>query len=343
MAIRNFIIRYKLYHLVFWLVVFALWYYLRYQDYSTMQKALTVTLIKVLDLALLIYSCNYILVPKLLYKKRYGWFATAFILMIAMSSVGKMLIIGHVINNPALMNLSGNWKGRIYDNVIPHFFLVTAGVAFKLLFDYTRLQKRLAEVAKEKAEAELNFLKSQINPHFLFNSLNSVYFLIDKENEEARKALHKFSDMLRYQLYECNGERIPVEKEIGYLKDYVDLQQLRLNENTVVQFSCMKDVNSFTIEPLLLIPFVENSFKHVSHYSNGKQNFIQINIGRENGAFRFSVYNTTEEKQAESLQQGGIGLQNVKKRLELLYPGQYSLQLHKKNDWFGVELNLSIK
>ena len=343
MAIRNFIVRYKLYHLVVWLMLFALWYYLRYQDYSTAGKALTVTLIKVVDLALLIYICNYVLVPKLLYKKRYGWFALAFILMIAISSISKMLIIGHVINNPALMNLACNWKGRIYDNVIPHFFLVTAGVAFKLLFDYTRLQKRLAEVAREKAEAELNFLKSQINPHFLFNSLNSVYFLIDKENEQARKALHKFSDMLRYQLYECNGEKIPVEKEIGYLKDYVDLQQLRLNENTIVQFSCVQDMKGFTIEPLLLIPFVENSFKHVSHYSNGRQNFIQIHIGRENGRFQFSVYNTTEEKQKETLKQGGIGLQNVKKRLELLYPGQYSLKLHEKNDWFGVELNLSIK
>ena len=201
----------------------------------------------------------------------------------------------------------------------------------------------MAEVAKEKAEAELNFLKSQINPHFLFNSLNSVYFLIEKENEEARKALHKFSDMLRYQLYECNGERIPVEKEIGYLKDYVDLQQLRLSGNTIVQFSCAQNVKSFTIEPLLLIPFVENSFKHVSHFSNGKQNFIQIQVGRENGTFQFSVYNTTEEKGAEALKQGGIGLQNVKKRLELLYPGQYSLNVQEKKDWFGVELHLSIK
>ena len=343
MAIRNFIVRYKLYHLFFWLVIFALWYFLRYQDYSTTQKAVKVTAIKVLDLAILIYISNYVLVPQLLYKKRYGWFAAAFISMIGVSSFIKMSILGHVLNNPALLNLSGNWKARVYDNVIPHFFLVTAGVAFKLLFDYTRLQKRLAEVAKEKAEAELSFLKSQINPHFLFNSLNAVYFLIDKENEPARKALHKFSDMLRYQLYECNGERIPVEKEIGYLKDYVDLQQLRLNENTTVQLHCAQDVKDFAIEPLLLIPFIENSFKHISHYSNGKQNCIQIDIGRENGTFRFCVYNTTEEKQAAVLQQGGIGLTNVKKRLELLYPGEYSLKIEEKKEWFGVELHLSIK
>jgi len=196
-------------------------------------------------------------------------------------------------------------------------------------------------VAKEKAEAELSFLKSQINPHFLFNSLNSVYFLIDKQNEEARDALHKFSDMLRYQLYECNGKKIPVEKEIRYLKDYVELQALRMNENTAVQFNCAPDVKDFSIEPLLLIPFVENSFKHISHYA-AKQNSIKINVERQNGTLEFSIYNTTEGKQVTDIQQGGIGLNNVKKRLELLYPGKYKLKVEESKGWFGVELSLSI-
>ena len=132
----------------------------------------------------------------------------------------------------------------------------------------------MAELAKEKAEAELNFLKSQINPHFLFNSLNSVYFLIDKSNPDARQALHKFSDMLRYQLYEANGEKIPIEKEINYLQDYVHLQQLRKDENYKVQFNCSPDVKNFSIEPLLLIPFVENAFKHISHKTDGS-NFVK--------------------------------------------------------------------
>src|SRR5205814_8669152 len=123
--------------------------------------------------------------------------------------------------------LSGNLKARIYDNIIPHFFLVLTGAAFKLMTDYTRIQQRMVEMAKEKAEAELNFLKSQINPHFLFNSINSVYFLIDKNNVVAREALHKFSEMLRYQLYECRDDKIAVEKEISFLQDYVDLQKLR--------------------------------------------------------------------------------------------------------------------
>jgi len=333
---------YKLHHLLLWAVVFAVWYYLRYQDYSTTGKALMVTLIKVVDLAMMIYIANYILVPKLLFKKKYPLFTIIFILMVLASSILKMYLIGSLLNNPRLLNITDNLKGRIYDNVIPHFFLVTAGVAFKLVIDYLRLQRKLTEVAKEKAEAELNFLKSQINPHFLFNSLNSVYFLIDKNNTEARDALHKFSDMLRYQLYECNGEKIPIEKELHFLKDYVDLQKLRMNENTHIQFNYSADVKDFSIQPLLLMSFVENSFKHLSHYINGKQNKIDIHIARANDAMQFSVFNTTEEKRAESKEPGGIGLNNVKKRLELLYPNKHSLEINKKDGWYGIDLTLSI-
>ena len=129
-----------------------------------------------------------------------------------------MWIEGQMMHRPDLFTIfDKNFKVRFYDNVIPHFLLVITGASFKLLIDYAKSQRRLGEMAKEKAEAELNFLKSQINPHFLFNSLNSVYFLIDKDNPDARGALHKFSDMLRYQLYECNGDKIPIGKEIGYL------------------------------------------------------------------------------------------------------------------------------
>src|SRR5690242_3497998 len=185
--------------------------------------------------------------------------------MILTSSVTKMYIIGQLVNDPATYSLAQNLKARVYDNIIPHFFLVTAGAAIKFMFDQLQLQRKIADLAKEKAEAELNFLKSQINPHFLFNSLNSVYFLIDKNNPDARQALHKFSDMLRYQLYEMNGDKVPVEKEIEYLKDYIDLQKLRKDENYAVTFNSSPDVRGFSIEPLLLIPFVENAFKHISH------------------------------------------------------------------------------
>jgi two-component system, LytTR family, sensor kinase len=338
----RFFLKYKLHHLLFWMLLFGLWYYFRYQDYPSQTLAVKITFLKVADLAFMVYLTNYLLIPRLLYKKKYFLFCLAFIVLVFGSSVGKMWLEGQLINAPALFSIfNENFKARFYDNVIPHFLLVSTGAAVKLLLDYAGAQRRLGEMAREKAEAELNFLKSQINPHFLFNSLNSVYFLIDKENPDARRALHKFSDMLRYQLYECNGDKIPIEKEISYLEDYVDLQKLRREEQDEVRFVCSDSVKDFSIEPLLLMPFVENSFKHLSHFSNGKKNLVTISADRQNGEFCFSVANTIEYNSTKE-PVGGIGLKNVKRRLELLYAGKHQLQIKEENDQFKIDLKLKI-
>ncbi len=334
------LLKYKVHHLFFWMLVFGVWYFLRYEDYRQPGLAFQVTLIKVADLALMIYITNYLLIPYLFYKKNYAWFVLAFIAMILASSFLKMNILGRLMNAPEYYSLSGNLKQRVYDNVIPHFFLVIAGAAVKLMIDYSRLQQRMAETAKERAEAELNFLKSQINPHFLFNSLNSVYFLIDKENAEARQSLHKFSDMLRYQLYEINGAQIPVEREVAYLQDYVDLQRLRKNEDYTVTFSHQPDVKGFSIEPLLLIPFVENAFKHISHFTD-RMNYVTLDMSRDQSAFTFTVINSREMGRTTE-QPGGIGLNNVRRRLELLYPGKHKLEIRENEDSYEVRLTLTI-
>lgn len=335
-----FFLKYKLHHVLIWLLVFGTWFMFRYEGYSLPATAFKVTLIKVIDLAALVYFTNYVLIPKLLYRKRYVLFAVTLISLIVLSSLLKMNIIGRMTNNPALLNISGNWKGRVYDNVIPHFFLVLAGAAFKLMFDYTAMQKKMADMAKEKAEAELSFLKSQINPHFLFNSINAVYFLIDKENKEAREALHKFSDMLRYQLYEAGGDKIPIEKEIDFLNDYVALQKLRKDDKYTVDFSATPVVKGFSIEPLLLVSFVENAFKHISHRSN-ETNFVKVKLSKTNGTIDFMVENS-KENAISTEKNGGIGLQNVKRRLELLYPGKYDLNIQNGAEVYTVHLKLQV-
>lgn len=336
----SFLIRYRLHHVLFWLLVFGVWFFLRMEDYASPSQAALVTAIKVIDLALLIYLTNYLLIPRLLYKKKYLLFTLLFAGMIFGSSIVKMNLLGRITHNPLLIYWLIDFKNRLYDNILPHFFLVIAGAAAKLLFDHRKLQQRMAETAKEKAEAELNFLKSQINPHFVFNSLNSVYFLIDKNNHEARSALHQFSEMLRYQLYEMNGLQVPVEKEIRYLKDYMDLQQLRRDDKYDVQFRCAESVKDFSIEPLLLIPLVENAFKHISHH-NDKTNYVQVEMDRVNGSFRFRVRNS-RDNQRSTEKQGGIGLQNVKRRLELVYPGRHELKIHETPSEFSVNLNLQL-
>lgn len=334
------LLKYKLHHVFFWMLVFGTWYFLRYEDYREPGMAFKVTLLKVIDLAAMIYITNYILLPQLFYKKRYVLFVICLILLVVSSSILKMNIQGRIMNVPALYNLTGDLKQRVYDNMIPHFFLVIAGAAVKLMFDYSRLQQRMAETAKEKAEAELNFLKSQINPHFLFNSLNSVYFLIDKNNTAARASLLKFSDMLRYQLYEANGAQIPVEREIAYLEDYVGLQKLRKEEDYAVSLTYTDKVKGFLIEPLLLIPFVENAFKHAAPDAE-KNNFITLQLDRKNGEFIFNATNSKgREKATDPF--SGIGLTNVKRRLELLYPGKHELNIRNEEHVYKVEMKLKI-
>lgn len=336
----SFLLRYRLHHLVFWALVFGIWYFLRVEDYARPVTALKVTAVKVADLAIMIYIVNYLFIPRLLYRKRYALFTVACVVLILTSSICKMYIIGDITRNPAMYDWSLSWKKRVYDNVLPHFFLVAAGAAIKLMLDYGRLQKRMAETAREKAETELNFLKSQINPHFVFNSLNAIYFLIHKENSSAREALHKFSEMLRYQLYEMNEKKIPVEKEIRYLRDYVDLQQLRKDEHYTVRFTCAGSVSGFSIEPLLLVPLVENAFKHISHHAH-QPNFVDVKLDRLNGRFLFSVENSKESHRSNEAP-GGIGLQNVKRRLALLYPGRHQLLIRETAEQFNVELQIQI-
>ena len=334
--------RFKLYHLLFWVIFFAGWYFLRIEDFSSKWLLAKTTAVKVFDLALMVYITNLLLIPRLLYKKKYVLFTVIYVTMIFVSSVTKVTIIGNMMNIRDF-SVWNDFKRRLYDNVIPHYLLVSTGAALKLLLDYARAQKRLAEITKERSEAELKFLKSQINPHFLFNSLNSVYFLIDKSNKEAREALHKFSEMLRYQLYECGGERIGIEKELMYLQDYVDLQRLRKDDQYRVNYTCSPDVNGFSIEPLLLIPFVENSFKHLSHFGSGKLNQVDIDVSRSNGEFFFTVANTVDYSSKGSTEPvGGIGLKNVRRRLELLYPDKHTLNIDEENGWFRVKLKLKI-
>lgn len=340
MTQSSFYKKYKFHLGVSWLLLFAIWYFLRADGYASAVTAFNVTLVKVIDLALMVCVCNYILIPRLLYRKKYVLFSLSFIGMILLSSLVKMNILGHVMNNSFLLDWSIGWKVKIYDNIIPHFFLVIAGATIKLMIDYTAAQQRMADMAKEKAEAELDFLKQQINPHFLFNSLNTVYFQIDKSNSIARHTLHQFSEMLRYQLYETKGAAIAIEKEIKYLEEYINLQKLRRDDQYKVDLNVDENVKGFSIEPFLLIPFVENCFKHISHFNN-RENYIRVSLHLENDCFHFKTINSIEYTNIEK-EQGGIGLFNVKRRLALLYPELHKIDFQKTQNEFLLHLQLKI-
>lgn len=337
---RQVFFKYKFHHLLFWLLLFAAWHFFRYQNYPR-STGLWISLLKVADLALMVYLTNYLLIPQLLYKKRYWIFGISFLSIIVASSILKMYLLGQLMNNPRAFAFSSNIKGRIYDNILPHILLVSTGAAFKLVNDQFKAQKRVLELVKEKSSAELNFLKSQINPHFVFNSLNAVYFLIHKENTAARETLLQFSDLLRYQLYDCNEPTVPIEKEVAFLRDFVRLQELRKGEQYDFQLTISDTMKGFSIAPLLLIPFVENAFKHLSHHAH-QSNHVRIELDKNKNVMRLLVINSKDNQQQKTEPRGGIGLANVKRRLELIYPGKHQLEISDTEKEYSVSLQLTI-
>jgi two-component system, LytTR family, sensor kinase len=330
------------FHLLGWGLFFTGWYYFRVNDFPNQRIAVLVTLIKIVSLAILVYSTNYFLIPRLLYKKKYAWFGIIYLAWIF--AIGSLKVyINEKVLTPYFRaaEVFSDFKERIYDNIIPLFLLTSTAAAIKLLFDFVQTERKLSDISREKSETELKFLKSQINPHFLFNSLNTVYFLIDRQNKEARQTLLQFSDLLRYQLYECNADTVDIEKEVSYLKDYCALQQIRKDNTFEVQIFTEK-MNGFSIVPLLLIPFVENAFKHISHFTD-RRNFVDVKMCRKDHTFFFTVTNSKETDQKITEPRSGIGLGNVKRRLELMYPRRHSLSINDKDGAYTVNLELDIR
>lgn len=234
----------------------------------------------------------------------------------------------------------GKWSGLIFSN----FFVIAAftatSITTKLMFDWLSLQKRMEELEREKVRAELEFLKSQINPHFLFNSLNSIFGTIDKQNSEARTLLLKFSDVLRYQLYECSDDYVEIEREIESLKSYIEVQKIRKSDKTSVELVMSGSFSDYKIAPLLFMPFVENAFKYVSSHRN-KENFIRIEMIGKPHFVQFESVNTIDNLQTEDLiTPNGIGISNVQRRLQLLYPERHLLVKETNGDWFKINLTL---
>ncbi|HNP97695.1 MAG TPA: histidine kinase, partial [Bacteroidia bacterium] len=198
------------------------------------------------------------------------------------------------------------------------------------------------DLEKEKISAELGFLKAQINPHFLFNSLNNILFQIDKSNKDARETLLKFSEMLRYQLYECSSDYIEIEKELHYIKNYIEIQMLRKTDRYKCTFTVSDSVKNFSLAPLLLTPFIENAFKYISNHSNGK-NEISISMDYKEGEFSFHICNDKDQSTVIEIHENkGIGLANVRRRLDLLYPDKHSLEIRNESGQFSVAMKMNI-
>jgi len=198
------------------------------------------------------------------------------------------------------------------------------------------------QLIQEKREAELKFLKAQINPHFIFNTLNAINFSIDKENLQARRLVSDFADLFRFQLYESDQGNILLERELEFIKKYIKINELRMSETYSVSLEVKGDVKNKFLPPLLLIPFIENSFKHASNSSNQKA-IIEINLNVNELCLYLAVKNTKGTKLASIDKVGGVGLDNVKKRLEILFPKQHQIIIHDDDDIFEIKLEIPLR
>ncbi len=243
-------------------------------------------------------------------------------------------------------NLGGipNWA-YVFANGVQNTFIHTGwyilSFTIVFLFESRKNQQIQKALKEEKLKAELQFLRAQINPHFLFNGINSVYFLIDDKPDIAKSTLLKFSDLLRYQLYECQDDAIPLAKEIAHIQAYIDLERIRKGDDVTIQTSLPQTVNTFSISPLLFTPLLENAFKYVSNEDEGSSNRINIALKLEEAQLFFEISNTIDKN--TTLTKGGIGLKNVRKRLALLYPKKHQLTISEANNCFIVKLNIILK
>jgi len=331
------------YNILLWTGLYLIWILVFQKRAFAFSKTMTVQFCYLLFIAANYYFNIYFTIPLFLYKKRYRIFALLFLAGIIVASLLRVPLATYLSQHFFAPGKTPPAFSELFVNSFTNIFIwVICLVAGKLIIDRIRFQKYIDAMEKEKIKNELDFLKAQFNPHFLFNSINSIYGNIDKTNSSARNMLLTFSEMLRYQLYECNTEFISIDKEINYIRNYVALQQTRKAENLIINVNIDKDLKGFSIAPLLFIAFIENAFKYVSHFED-KMNEVQISLHRNKNDLVFKAFNTKENINGHVVfDRKGIGMANVKRRLELLYPGKHTLAINFGETFYEAVLNLQL-
>lgn len=291
---------------------------------------------------LLLFTLIYYAVPLLLFKNRFFGFAIVTILLVLLSSYLAMEF------GPQRMESPGPRINRappfLYSRFFRQLLIMSATSLIAVIVEtFTlALQKQRSEalIRSELMESELKFLKMQINPHFLFNALNNIYSLSVTNSEKTQEGISTLSLMLRYVLYDCEQPKIPLRKELEYIYHFIELFKLKSSQEYNIQLHEEIDGNTFMVAPMLFVPFIENSFKHSGIEKRGDA-FVSIRLEARGTEVAFSVENSLPATPLYTDSHGGIGIQNVRKRLQLLYPGAHQFDI-KKTDTFNVSLKLSL-
>jgi two-component system, LytTR family, sensor kinase len=331
--VLGFLSRKVVYHAIIWLVCLVVFVFGVDSGEPILKKMLN-EIINLSFYGFLVYFNVYYLFPSFFSnKKTYAYFALLIAVSFLLTPI-KVFILYLWFSNQAII------QQQILDNFFLYFllfFIVAVGSTIaKILKDYFKNQREKQFLLQQNMETELQFLKSQINPHFLFNTLNNLYSLTLKKSDLAPEIVLKLSDMMRYMLYECNEPNVDITKEINYLKNYIILEKLRFKEIEQIEFKTAISNMPIFIPPLLIIPFFENAFKHGSNIP-----FIKSKLTMENGnQLYFEIVN--KKGNLNQNKNGGIGLANVKRRLELLFPQGFVLNVFQDDIYFSVNMKINI-
>jgi sensor histidine kinase YesM len=331
------------YHPLFWIFYYFLIVVLFYSLTRIQSTSFYLQLIPFLvcDMVL-VYINIYILVPRLLLKKKYLEYI--FLLVIGIVAVGSSIIgierLYVHLGYPGYQDASVFNFPNLFIRCFEQVYLIGITASIKLAKDWMRNQQLMKEKEKQYLEAELNFLKTQIQPHFFFNTLNNLYSLTLKKSDQAPEIVLKLSDLMSYMLYESNAPQVPLKKEIEYLQNYLEVEKLRFSQRLTVSFKVEGETSHLTIPPMIMILFVENSFKH-GVKNNLQEVDIEISLEVDDKFLYFKVANPVSEY-AVAKTNSGIGLKNVRRRLELLYGEDFVLDTEVWNKTYIVSLKIPV-
>ncbi|MBD1395294.1 sensor histidine kinase [Mucilaginibacter glaciei] len=325
-------------HTLFWASVISFFIFVAHSNSKTTMHTLLVLFVVFGVINIGLFYLNYLLlIPKYLDKKKYRHYAIYVISAILIIGLAKYGIA--VIFKPIILVRAGKaisfWQ-YTFSTTFTSIIFIFLSTVLKFTTDWFLNERIQRDLENQRLSAELSFLKSQINPHFLFNSLNSIYSLAYQKSDTTPEAILKLSEIMRYMLYECNDNKVELSKELQYLHNYIDLQKIRFGNKAFIQFEVTGEVNDQYVVPLLLISFIENAFKH--GVANDPLLPINMRVNLEDGHLFFFIQNKKHSHNRDA--SGGIGLVNVQRRLDLLYPSKYNLDIRDEADTYTVQLSL---
>lgn len=272
-------------------------------------------------------------------RRRYMAVLSVIVLMVLLTMLVGDFPQSESINRNAILDL--DTRQKIRRQTVWFFFLIVSGfsLTIELTIELFRQIISKQQIEADKNKAELALYKAQINPHFLFNTLNALYGLVITKSDKAESAFMKFSNILKYMYAHTTSLMIPISSEIDYIRQYVDLQSLRLNHHTRVEFDVRTDEHDVQIPPMILITFVENAFKYGT--SSDEDCTISIRIAVKNGVLHFETENDVMKTPPQD--EPAIGIENCRKRMELLYPGRFTLEISEHNRKFRTSLTIQLR